>query len=101
MSLWLNWSGYIILIAAQLYVLVLFLRLIFDWISILMPTLEIKAPLTKIVSLVYALTNPPLEYLRSYLPTLKLGHLSFDMGFIILLILLLVLQRIANLLIYV
>lgn len=100
MTLVLNWAGYFLLIAAQLCVLLLFLRLVLDWVSVLMPELEIKPPALTVVNVIYRLTNPPLEYLRRFLPPLQLGNFTLDMGFVIAVIALLVLQKIANLLIY-
>lgn len=92
----LNYLGYALLLVSHLAMLLLIVRLVLDWLSVLAPQLEIPPFITPVVNLVYKLSTPPLEYLRKYLPPLRLGEISLDMGFIALFILILLMRRIAN-----
>ncbi|MCS4484533.1 YggT family protein [Gleimia sp. 6138-11-ORH1] len=90
-----NFLGHGILILAQLAVFILIARMILDWLSILAPQLEIPAVIAVLANLVYKLSNPPLEYLRKFLPPLRFGEISIDMGFIVLFILVIIVRKIA------
>jgi len=43
---------------------------------------------------VFALTDPPLKFLRRFIPPLQLGNISLDLSFIVLIIALNVLQAV-------
>lgn len=91
--------GYLVLIFTHLALIILISRMLLDWLSVLLPQVEIPPLLAVLVNVIYKLSNPPLEYLRKYLPPLRLGEISLDMGFIVLFVLILIVRRIANFLI--
>lgn len=67
-----------------LYLLVLIGRLVFDWIQVFSRDWRPRGPLLLVAELVYTLTDPPLNWLRRYIPPLRLGAVALDLGFIIL-----------------
>lgn len=77
---------------AALYVLVylfyvaLILRLVFDWIQMFARFWRPKGVVLVIVSAIYAVTDPPMNFLRDKVPSLPLGGLRLDLGFLILII---------------
>jgi len=50
----------------------------------------------KLVALgIFTLTDPPLKFLRRYIPPLRLGRVSMDLSFMVLFIVVLILLRVA------
>lgn len=84
---------------ASLYLLVLFGRMILDWIRILARDWHPRATAVIVIgNVLYALTDPPLRFLRRYIPPLRLGNgIALDVGFMVLFIGILLLQRVARL----
>ena len=80
-----QWLGGAIALLAGLYMLVLIARMIFDWIRFFSPLWRPSGVILPIANLVYALTDPPLSFLRSIIPPLRLGvNVAIDLGFMIL-----------------
>lgn len=77
----------VVIVALQLYLLVLFLRVIFDWVFVFSPSWRPTGPLVILLELIYSLTDPPLRFLRRFIPPLRLGNFSLDLAFIVLVIL--------------
>ena len=69
-----------------LYLLVLIGRLVFDFVQIFASDWRPSGPILIIVEGIYTLTEPPLKLIRRVVPPLRLGQVSLDLGFLILLI---------------
>ena len=69
-----------------LYLLVLIGRLVFDFVQIFARDWRPSGPILIIVEGIYSLTEPPLKLIRRVVPPLRLGQVSLDLGFLILLI---------------
>ncbi len=67
-----------------LYLLVLIGRLVFDWVQVFSRDWRPRGVLLVLAELIYTLTAPPLNWLRRYIPPLRLGGIALDLGFIIL-----------------
>lgn len=67
-----------------LYLLTLIGRLVLDWIQVFSRDWRPRGPLLLVAELIYTLTDPPLNWLRRYIPPLRLGAVALDLGFIIL-----------------
>ena len=70
--------------ALLLYLIVLIGRLIFDWVQLFSRDWRPRGALLFLAEIIYTLTDPPLNWLRRYIPPLRLGAVSLDLGFIIL-----------------
>lgn len=70
----------------SLYLLVLIGRLIFDFVQIFAREWRPTGFLLVLVEGIYSLTDPPLKLIRKVVPPLRLGQISLDLGFLILLI---------------
>ena len=74
------------------YLTILFIRMILDWVAVL-TRWQPKGVVWTVVNAVYALTDPPLRWLRRYVPALPLGPgLSLDTSFLVLYMALVFLQ---------
>ncbi len=74
----------IVYLLLLLYLLVLIGRLVFDWVQVFARDWRPRGVLLVLAELVYTLTDPPLNWLRRYIPPLRLGGIALDLGFIIL-----------------
>jgi len=69
--------------ALQIYIYVLWARLIFDWVLVFNPRFRPRGVLLVITEIVYTLTDPPIRFFRRILPPIRLGQISLDLGWFI------------------
>lgn len=80
--------GSILATVLWLYLLVLLARFVFDLVQTFSREWTPKGPILVLAEAVYTLTDPPLKALRRVIPPLRLGGVSLDLSFLVLLILL-------------
>lgn len=85
--------AHIIAFALSLYLLILLGRLIFDMVRTFSPQWTPQGIVLVLANAVYSLTDPPLEFLRRYIPPLRLGAVALDTAFLVLFIGVSLLQR--------
>ena len=76
------WS--LLALVCFLYLLILFGRVSFDWVQVFSRDFRPKGVLLILAELFYTLTDPPVKFLRRYIPPLTIGQLRIDVGFLIL-----------------
>lgn len=69
----------------NLYVLVLITRLVLEYVAIFARDWRPRGPVLLLSELVFTLTDPPLKAIRKFVPSLRIGSVSFDLSFLILL----------------
>lgn len=69
-----------------LFFLALLARLVFDWVFLFARSWEPKGPIVLVLEAVYSVTDPPLKALRRVIPPLRIGSVSLDLGFLVLII---------------
>lgn len=74
-------------VVVYVFYILMILRLVFDWVEMLSRNWRPKGIFLVVASLVYAVTDPPMNFLRDKIPPLRLGGISLDLGFLILIIL--------------
>ncbi|KAB8290998.1 YggT family protein [Bifidobacterium avesanii] len=75
---------YAIDLAIDAYMLVLFIRMILDWVSVLSPRWYPRGVAATLVSAVYTVTEPPLRWLRRYIKPIPMGMMYLDVSFMVL-----------------
>lgn len=75
---------FVINLLLDAYIAVLFIRMILDWVFMLTPQWHPGRIAIDLIDLVYGLTEPPLRWLRRYIPPLPLGPIAIDLSFIVL-----------------
>ena len=83
---------YLINVLIDAYLFVLFIRMIVDWTMILMPRWYPRGVVSSLIRVIYALTEPPLHWLRRYIPPLPMGRIQLDVSFMVLYFILIVIQ---------
>ena len=80
----------------SVYLLMLIVRLIFSWIQVYAREWHPKGFLLVVAEGVYSATDPPLRFLRRYIPTLRLGNVALDLSFMLLFLVVYVLWQVAR-----
>ena len=70
----------------NLYVFILIARLVLEYVAIFARDWRPKGPLLLLSEMVYTLTDPPLKTIRKVVPNLRIGSVSLDLSFIVLLL---------------
>lgn len=76
------WS--LLAIACFLYLIVLFARVIFSWVQVFSRDWRPRGISLVLAEVVFTLTDPPLKFLRRYIPPLTIGSIRLDVGMLIL-----------------
>lgn len=79
-----------------LYLLVLFARLILDYIPMFNREWRPKGAGLVAAEVVYTVTDPPVRFFRRIIPPLRIGSLSLDFGFSITILIVLILMNIVR-----
>jgi YggT family protein len=67
-----------------IYLLILIARMIFTWIQTFSRTWAPHGILLVIAEGIFTATDPPLRFLRRYIPPLRLGRVALDLSFMVL-----------------
>jgi YggT family protein len=78
--------GDVLYVVLWLFFIALLARLVFDWVFILARSWEPKGLVVVALEATYSVTDPPLKALRRVIPPLRLGSISLDLGFLVLII---------------
>ena len=80
-------------------VMVLFARVILDWVQFFARGWRPSGILLVAANALYALTDPPIRWIGRFIPPLRIGGgMAIDVGFMVLFLVLIVAQRLANVL---
>ena len=77
-----NLLGQIIELVLGTFIVLLFVRLIVDWIQIFARSWTPRGPVLVILEGVYTATDPPVKAVRKVIPPLRLGGVAIDLSFI-------------------
>jgi YggT family protein len=80
----------------SVYLVLLIVRLVFSWIQVYARSWSPTGILLVIAEGVYSATDPPLRFLRRYIPTLRLGNVGLDLSFMLLFLVVYVLWQVAR-----
>jgi YggT family protein len=76
----------VIALALLVFWLFLLARLVFDLVQAFSRGWQPRGPLLIVLEFIYSVTDPPLRLLRRFIPPLRIGQVSFDLAFLILLL---------------
>jgi YggT family protein len=82
--------------ALSVYLVLLIGRMIFSWIQVYARTWAPKGVLLVIAEGVYSATDPPLRFLRRYIPSVRLGSVALDLSFMLLFLVVYVLWQVTQ-----
>lgn len=67
----------------SLFTVALVGRLIFDYVRIFAPSWRPRGVVLAIAELIYAVTDPIINFVRRFVPPLRLGPVALDLSFIV------------------
>jgi YggT family protein len=79
-----------------LYLLLLIGRLIIDMLQAYSRTWTPSGILARVAEVVYTVTDPPLRFLRRYIPPVRLGNVALDLSYTLLFLLIIVLLAVVR-----
>ena len=95
----LGWFGWGLSVLINLYMMVLFARVILDWSQFFARGWRPTGILLVVANVLYALTDAPIRWIGRYVPPLRVGGgMAIDVGFMVLFLVLIITQRLANVL---
>ena len=76
----------IVLIALLVFFLVMWVRLVLDWIRVLQPEWRPRGAALVVAEAAYSVTDPPIKAVRRFLPPIRVGsaRLEFSWSFVML-----------------
>jgi YggT family protein len=74
-----------------IYLLILIARLILSWIQAFSRSWHPTGVILVIAEVAYTATDPPLRFLRRYIPSVRLGTVALDLSFTVLFVVILIL----------
>ena len=78
--------GQLINLVLQLFLLLLFARFVVDWVQVFARSWTPKGIVLVVLEVVYSVTDPPIMFIRRFVPPLRLGAIALDTSFIIVLV---------------
>jgi YggT family protein len=69
-----------------LFFILLIIRLVLDYIQMFARSWRPSGPVLVVAEVVYTCTDPPLRALRKVIPPLRLGSVSLDLSFLVLIL---------------
>ena len=94
----LRYVGVGLSVLLNFYMMVLLARVIMDWVQFFARGWRPRGVVLVAANLLYALTDPPIRWIRRFIPPLRLGGMALDVGFMVLFLVLIVARRCAMLL---
>ena len=69
-----------------IYLVILIARLVLDYVVIFARDWRPSGVILVVVEAIYTVTDPPIKALRRVIPPIRIGNISFDLAFLIVLI---------------
>jgi YggT family protein len=78
-----------------IFLLLLIGRMIVTWIQVFARSWQPRGVILVVAETIFTLTDPPLKFLRRYIPPLRLGTVAMDLSYMVLFIVVLILLQVA------
>jgi YggT family protein len=79
--------GQVIILVLWLFFILLIARLVLDYVQMFARSWRPRGPLLVVAEVIYTITDPPLRALRKVIPPLRVGSVSLDLSFLVLVVL--------------
>ncbi len=78
--------GSIIDLILFLFLALMLIRLVVDWVQVFARSWSPKGPALVVLEVVYSITDPPIMFVRRFVPPLRIGSVAIDTSFLIVLV---------------
>lgn len=76
--------GVILVYLLTIFLVLLVARLVMEYVFMFARSYQPKGPAVVALEVLYSCTDPPLRFLRRFIPPLRLGGVSLDLSFLVL-----------------
>jgi YggT family protein len=87
--------GSFLVLVLQIFFFLLIARLVLDYVQMFARSWRPRGIVLVIAEIVYTITDPPLRALRKVIPPLRLGGISLDLSFLVLIVIVQILSYFA------
>ncbi|HEX4977001.1 MAG TPA: YggT family protein [Nocardioides sp.] len=77
-----------------IFLWLLLIRLVVDWVQVFARSWSPKGPVLVVLEVVYSVTDPPIQFVRRFVPPLRIGSIALDTSFLIVLVVVYLLQMV-------
>ncbi|MFY0405804.1 YggT family protein [Solicola sp. PLA-1-18] len=88
--------GSLISFVLGIAIFILIARFVLDWVQMLARSWSPRGPILVLCEIIYSATDPPLRFVRRFIPPVRLGAMALDLSPMVLLIALYLLVIINN-----
>ncbi|NHC12269.1 YggT family protein [Motilibacter deserti] len=78
--------GEIVYVLLTIYTFILIARLVLDYVQLFARSWRPRGVVLVVAEAIYSVTDPPLRALRQVIPPLRLGNVSLDLSFLVLIV---------------
>ena len=78
--------GSLLIIVLNAFLTLMLVRLVVDWVQMFARSWTPRGPVLFVLEVVYTVTDPPIRFIRRFVPPLRLGAVSLDTSFLIVLL---------------
>ena len=75
--------GQVLLTLTWIAIVLFMFRLVVSWVMMLARDWRPAGPMVIVLEIVFTVTDPPLRFLRRFIPLLRVGNAAIDLGFIV------------------
>jgi YggT family protein len=72
--------------ALQVFLWLMLIRLVVDWVQVFARSWTPHGPVLFVLEVVYTVTDPPIKFVRRFVPPLRIGSVALDTSFLIVLV---------------
>ncbi|HEX5560343.1 MAG TPA: YggT family protein [Nocardioidaceae bacterium] len=72
--------------ALQVFLWLMLIRLVVDWVQVFARSWTPHGPVLLVLEVVYTVTDPPIKFVRRFVPPLRIGSVALDTSFLIVLV---------------
>jgi YggT family protein len=87
--------GTLLYIVLTVFLGLMLVRLVVDWVQMFARSWSPRGPMLFVLEIVFTATDPPIRFIRRFVPPLRLGAVSLDTSFLIVLVVVYLLRSIA------
>ncbi len=69
-----------------IFLVLMLIRLVVDWVQVFARSWTPKGPVLFVLEIVYSITDPPILFVRRFIPPLRIGAVAIDTSFLIVLV---------------
>jgi YggT family protein len=88
--------GSLLLILLNAFLALMLVRLVVDWVQMFARSWTPRGPVLFVLEVVYTVTDPPIRFIRRFVPPLRLGAVSLDTSFLIVLLIVYLLRGVVS-----